>query len=348
MRLSFDPTLGNRVQAVFLVAVMSAVVLFVAACVPESEFDDRHLQPIPGPTLRLMGSKGMSPSSPIFMRIFKKENELEIWKLNQDGDYGLLKTYPMCRWSGQLGPKKKQGDRQSPEGVYWVHEGLMNPRSSYHLSFNLGYPNKLEAALGRTGDFLMVHGACSSMGCYAMTDTAMQEIYAIAREAFAGGQQAFQVQALPFRMTPENMVLHRDDAHMPFWQDLKIAYDIFEATRRVPTVDYCDYRYQFDVMPLDPSAELRADAICPALTRDTAPQLLAYQIRDAEAYQRLLGDGLPALAVSYQDGSMHPSFQAMMRQIGPVQMSKKTSLSEVPISRPEAAYVDPYEGVDVR
>lgn len=328
-------------------ALAVAGLLAFSACVPDAEFDDRHLKPIPAPTLRLMGSKGMSPSSPIFMRIFKRENELEIWKQGSDRKYALLKTYPMCRWSGQLGPKKKQGDRQSPEGVYWVHEGLMNPRSSYHLSFNLGYPNQLEQALGRTGDFLMVHGACSSMGCYAMTDTAMQEIYAIAREAFAGGQKAFQVQALPFRMTPENMVLHRENAHMPFWRDLKEAYDIFEATGKEPTVAYCDYRYQFDVTPVDPNAELRADAACPALIRNTDPERLAYQMRDAEAYQLLMAEGLPALTVSYQDGSMHPSFRAMMRQLGPIKMSKKTSLSEVPISQPEAAYVDPYEAVSL-
>lgn len=331
------PSLKSALKWTTIAALLAVTV----ACVPETEFDDRHLKPIPGKTLSLMSKKDMSPSAPILMRIFKKEAELEIWKQNREGEYALLKTFPMCRWSGDLGPKKKQGDRQAPEGVYWVNQGLMNPNSSFYLSFNLGYPNKLERALGYTGDFLMVHGACSSRGCYAMTDEGVQEIYSIAREAFAGGQQAFQVQALPFRMTARNMAIHREHEHMPFWQDLKVAYDIFEATRRVPTVNYCGGRYQFDVRAKD-GVKMHPTQACPVLERNLDPKLLAYKVEQQQEYKRYIDEGMPALAVSFQDGGMHPSFQAMMKRLGPLEMSKRTSISEVPISRPEVAYANPY------
>ncbi len=180
----------------------------LASCVT-TDSDRRHLVPIPAALLSQMSDKGMSAGDPIFVRIFKKESELEVWKRDRSGQYALLKTYPMCRWSGQLGPKQREGDRQAPEGFYTVTPELMNPRSQFHLSFNLGYPNALERSQGFTGSALMVHGACTSAGCFAMTDDGVSEIYAMAREAFSSGQRSFQVQSLPFRMTPENMAIHR-------------------------------------------------------------------------------------------------------------------------------------------
>jgi murein L,D-transpeptidase YafK len=199
--------------------------------------------PIPQETLDLMQAKGLKASSPILVRIFKKESELEIWKRRDDGRYALLKTYPICRWSGKLGPKLKQGDKQAPEGFYTVNSWQMNPKSSYHLSFNLGYPNKLDKAYRRTGDFLMVHGNCRSAGCYAMTDVLIEEIYAIAREAFAGGQKKFQVQAMPFRMTDDNMKKYAKGRWVGFWTDLKKGYDAFEITNIPPKIDVCERRY---------------------------------------------------------------------------------------------------------
>ncbi|MBF6723646.1 murein L,D-transpeptidase, partial [Acinetobacter baumannii] len=149
-----------------------------------------------------------------------------IWKHDRSGRFALLKTYPICRWSGQLGPKTKDGDRQAPEGFYRVTADMLNPGSDYYLSFNLGYPNRLERALGNTGSSIMVHGACSSSGCFALTDQGMAEIYPVVREALAGGQEAFQVQSLPFRMTVENMIRHRKSPHFDFWRNLKEGYDI--------------------------------------------------------------------------------------------------------------------------
>ncbi len=167
-----------------------------------------------------MAKKGMKPESPVLVRIFKQESELEVWKMDKSGQYALLKTYPMCRWSGKLGPKRASGDRQAPEGFYHVSAGMLNPKSQYYVSFNLGYPNRLESALGYTGEALMVHGACSSSGCYAMTDQGVGEIYAVVARALSGGQERFQVQAYPFRMTAENMAEHRGDPSRSFWRTM--------------------------------------------------------------------------------------------------------------------------------
>lgn len=231
--------------------------------------DDRGNVPIPQKLKVKMHAKGMSPASPIMLRIFKQENELEVWKRNHTGRYALLETYEICKWSGKLGPKFKEGDRQAPEGFYFVNKHLMNPRSAYHLSFNMGFPNRFDHAHGRTGSHLMVHGACSSAGCYAMTDEYVEEIYALAREAFAGGQKSFQIQALPFRMTAANMAKHRDHRHFPFWQMLKKGYDHFEITKVPPKVDVCGKRYVFNTQS---SGSYNATAACPTMEM---PQKLA-------------------------------------------------------------------------
>ncbi len=156
-----------------------------------------------------------------------------------------LKTFPICRWSGQLGPKLKEGDRQTPEGFYSVTPQQLNPNSAYHLSFYIGFPNAYGKAHGATGSHLMVHGASTSAGRYAMTDQAVEETYAIAREAFAGGQKAFQFQALPFRMPAQNMVAYRSDPNIAFWRQLKEGSDRFEATGEEPTISVSEKRYVF-------------------------------------------------------------------------------------------------------
>ena len=206
----------------------------------------RSLQPLSPQMIAAIERKNMSKESPILVRIFKEKSELEVWKEDNTGRMALLKTYPICRWSGDLGPKIKEGDRQAPEGFYTITPSLMNPNSSYYLSINLGYPNAYDRAHNRTGAFLMIHGDCSSRGCYAMTDEQMAEIYALARESFFGGQGSFQIQAFPFRMTPQNMARHRNSQHMAFWRMLKVGYDHFEVTRQEPKVDVCDRRYVFN------------------------------------------------------------------------------------------------------
>jgi murein L,D-transpeptidase YafK len=204
------------------------------------------MQPLSESMLADLESRKMAKESPILVRIFKEEAELEVWKVDKTGRFALLRTYPICRWSGELGPKMQQGDRQAPEGFYTITSDLMNPNSQYYLAINTGFPNAYDRANDRTGAFLMIHGDCASAGCYAMTDEQIAEIYALAREAFFGGQRSFQVQAYPFRMTPINMARHRNSPHMAFWQMLKQGYDHFEVTRLEPKVDVCDRHYVFN------------------------------------------------------------------------------------------------------
>ncbi len=208
-------------------------------------------RPISAEIAKKMKAKGMVASAPIMARIYKEDNVLEIWKETGIGRYDLLETFEICKWSGKLGPKIVEGDRQAPEGFYTVNAYQMNPLSDYYLSFNIGYPNAFDRALGRTGTNLMVHGACSSAGCYSMTDERIADIYALAREAFKGGQKSFQIQAFPFRMTPENMASYRDDPNIEFWRMLKEGSDHFEITHVPPKVNVCDKHYVFNQIAED-------------------------------------------------------------------------------------------------
>ena len=224
---------------------------------------EKENTPIPSYLKAKMSDIGVAERDGIFIRIFKKEAELEVWKRKSSGKYALLKTYEICAWSGDLGPKFKEGDRQAPEGFYRVTPGLMNPNSSFHLAFNLGFPNAYDRSLERTGSFLMVHGACSSAGCYSMEDEQIEEIYALAREAFLGGQKAFQVHAFPYRMTAENMAIFQKDKHMPFWRTLKRGYEHFELTSVAPKVDSCNRGYVFNAKATD-GGKFDAKNACPA------------------------------------------------------------------------------------
>ncbi|SMP28845.1 L,D-transpeptidase family protein [Shimia sagamensis] len=184
-----------------------------------------------------------SLGAPIYIRIFKEERELELWVHTPANTYALFKTYPICNHSGGLGPKLKEGDRQSPEGFYTVTKSALNPNSSYHLSFNLGFPNRFDRAHDRTGSFLMVHGDCVSIGCYAMTDPAIEEIYVAVEEALKGGQSSIPVHAFPFRPTPKRMALASGQRWEAFWQQLAPAYHAFAETGRPPLITVDNGRY---------------------------------------------------------------------------------------------------------
>ena len=172
---------------------------------------------------------------PVFIRIFKEESLLEVWIKPAD-EYLLFKQYPICAFSGHLGPKLKEGDKQSPEGFYKVTKHLLNPKSKFHLAFNLGYPNAYDKAHKRTGSYLMVHGACVSVGCYAMTNAKIEEIYKLVDQALKDGQKYVQVHAFPFRMTEENMAEHEGSQWYDFWTELKEGYDYFEAEKLPPHI----------------------------------------------------------------------------------------------------------------
>ncbi|ALE03232.1 putative exported protein [Bartonella ancashensis] len=192
-----------------------------------------------------MAVNGIDQYAPIMMRFFKEESIAEIWKQNRKGRFVLVAYYGICKWSGGLGPKYKEGDYQTPEGFYTVRANQMNPRSQYYLSFNIGFPNSYDRAHNRTGSYIMVHGGCSSVGCYAMSDKNMAQIYAFARDALRGGQKEFYVHSFPFRMTDANMDRYRTYPHYPFWMMLKEGYDFFEKHHIPPEVDVREKRYVF-------------------------------------------------------------------------------------------------------
>ncbi|KGF70690.1 Pollen allergen Poa pIX/Phl pVI, C-terminal [Hoeflea sp. BAL378] len=244
--------------------------------------------PLPAKLVNKMKANDMSTRSPIMMRIFKEEGVLEVWKQKGNGRFDIIASYEICKWSGELGPKFKEGDRQAPEGYYRIYPAQMNPKSSYYLSFNMGYPNSYDRSYGRTGSNLMVHGACSSAGCYSMTDEQVLEIYGFARDAFKGGQEYFLVEALPFRMTPENMARHRDSEHFEFWKMLKVGYDHFELTKRPPKVDVCERQYVFNQIPQVENASFQATAACPPASLPTtlASAYFAYEKSWNESFSK--------------------------------------------------------------
>jgi murein L,D-transpeptidase YafK len=221
----------------------------------------------------------IAPEAPVYIRVFKEESELEVWKARTNGRYALIKTFPVCNWGGTLGPKRTMGDSMSPEGFYRVAPDAMKPDSKYHLAFNIGYPNALDRALGRTGSFIMVHGDCRSVGCFAMSDKGIEEIYAFVRDALAGGEPTVPVHIFPFRMTAENMKRHTDNPARDTWGPLKEAYDDFTRTREPPKIGMCGKRYV--VNSLTPVGD-DPDAACPVfvgkllapLSRRTAKRLV--------------------------------------------------------------------------
>src|SRR6516164_11844500 len=202
-------------------------------------------------TLQTMANLNMDRAAPVMLRIYKEEKVLEIWKQDRTGKYVLLKSYPICKYSGTIGPKIREGDRQAPEGFYEITPEQMNPLSHEYLSFNIGFPNAFDRSLGRTGSFIMVHGGCRSIGCYAMTDEQMDEIYSLLAEAFRGGQDKMQLQAFPFRMTQDNLALHANRPEAPFWSMLKECSDAFAKLGKPPIVAVCNQRYVFNSAPAD-------------------------------------------------------------------------------------------------
>ncbi|MFH6786565.1 MULTISPECIES: L,D-transpeptidase family protein [Methylobacterium] len=282
--------MGVRGRTILCLAALLAAAPAIAA--------PKHLAPVPPATVALMAARNMAPSAPVLLRAYKQEAEIEVWKRAADGRFVHLKTFPICRWSGQLGPKTRAGDRQAPEGFYSVAARQLNPNSAYYLSFDVGYPNAYDRAHGGTGSALMVHGTCSSAGCFAMTDRQVGEIYALVRDALAGGQAAFQFQAFPFRMTARALARHRTDRHIAFWRQLKEGSDRFEATGREPLVGVEGGRYVFSPYP-DPAVEALA---------------AARRTEEEARIQALVEGGVEAVRTTYADGGQHPSFTALIKR----------------------------------
>jgi len=301
-----------------LVSAALAAAIALTGCNPEDVVPTGRSQALLSEkTLAQIEAKQMDKDSPILARIFKEEAEMEIWKKTRDGEFALLKTYPICRWSGDLGPKKKEGDRQAPEGFYTITPGQMNPASNYYLAFNTGFPNAYDRAWGYTGSELMVHGDCSSRGCYAMTDEQIQEIYALARDSFFGGQKAFQLEAFPFRMTALNMAKHRNNPNFAFWKMLKEGYDSFEATRQEPKVAVCDKHYVFDAAAPENSTKplnFSPRGQCPVYRLDPAVADAVLDHRRQEQIQMAsyIAHDIAVVPFRVGDGGMNPVFEAKL------------------------------------
>ena len=207
---------------------------------------------------RRLAGAGLAAGNPVMIRIFKKESQLELW-MQRSGGFALFETYPICAWSGKLGPKVREGDRQAPEGLYRVNVHQLRRSGRNARSFYIDYPNALDRALGRTGSAIMVHGRCASIGCFAMTDPAIEEIYALVEHALYAGQDHIEVHVFPFRMTETNLAANSRSQWHPYWLNLKDGYDLFEETRIPPKVSVCAGKYVFDAGELPDGATTRLD-----------------------------------------------------------------------------------------
>ncbi|MGB4812436.1 MAG: murein L,D-transpeptidase family protein [Methylophilaceae bacterium] len=225
--------------------IMFAQPVFSAVDIPTSARATEAAKRISPSLQQALKEKNFALGAPVLIRIFKESSELEVW-LQSGIEYRLFKTYKICYFSGNLGPKTKVGDRQSPEGFYTISPKQLNPNSNYHLAFNLGYPNAYDRAYQRTGDALMVHGNCVSIGCYAMTDQQIEEIYTIAAATLKSGQPSIQVQAFPFRLNDANLAKHQNSEWLSFWQNLKQGSDFFERTKTPPKVSIKNKQYVFE------------------------------------------------------------------------------------------------------
>ena len=237
---------NSRLRFLLVIGVLFFGVLALAAWryAPRSDRSaaaSKRVRPALEAALRV---KGLRWGAPVFIRIFKEEKELELW-VDNGKEFKHFKTWPICKYSGALGLKLKEGDGQAPEGFYFVPRSRMNPRSRFHLSFNLGYPNTYDRAHKRTGSALMVHGNCVSIGCYAMTDERIEEIYSLCDVALMNGQRFFRGHAFPFRMTEANMKRHGVSKWINEWKNLKGGYDWFEKAKRPPNVTVSGKQYLF-------------------------------------------------------------------------------------------------------
>ncbi len=199
-----------------------------------------------------LARKGLKRGDAVFLRLFKASSELEVW-LRRDTQFTLLDIYPICHWTGTLGPKIREGDKQSPEGFYSIASSQIRLVGRWRNAFNLGFPNPLDRTLKRSGSHILIHGGCSSTGCFAMTDQVQAELYDLLQSAFQGGQKHVHVHVFPFRMTEENLALHKDHPAARSWTELKAGYDAFESTRMPPRVALCGPRYSITAAePGDP------------------------------------------------------------------------------------------------
>ncbi len=241
----------NLKWLLFLTCALIGCGLFIAPRIiaksPSSSLSKASLHRVQPRLTNELKQQGLTWGAPVYLRAFKEEKILELW-VQETGKktFKLFRSYPIAAASGKLGPKKKEGDQQVPEGFYSVPAGMMNPHSRFHLAFNIGYPNHYDRGLGRTGSFIMVHGSNVSSGCLAMTDEKIEEIYNLCDAAHRKGQKAFQIHIFPFRMNNElRFKKAHNHQYYDFWQNLRQGYDWFEKHRHPPNVRSAKGKYFF-------------------------------------------------------------------------------------------------------
>ena len=235
----------NIINSLKLLLFIFLLCSFKAAAIPSSARAERAISRVELSLKKELSKKGLIYGAPIFIRIFKSPGILELWIQSDTKEFVNFKSYNICSFSGHLGPKLKEGDSQSPEGFYFVNAHRLNPWSQFHLSFDLGYPNKYDRYHGRTGSALMVHGNCMSIGCFAMTDPYIDEIYALATAALKAGQPFFRVHSFPFKLEKSNLSKYKSSQWYPFWLNLKTGYDYFNKHKRPPNVEVVKGQYVF-------------------------------------------------------------------------------------------------------
>lgn len=303
--------MSSAVRTICLFFLLAVTAGSLTACGNFLPGDGKANAPLSSALRAALQSADAAPGAPMVVRIFKQEKTLEVWKQSRSGAFRMIRSYDICAFSGDLGPKIKEGDRQSPEGFYNITPGLMNPKSSYYLSFNTGFPNKFDRSWARTGSELMVHGDCSSRGCYAMTDQGIAEIYALARETFKGGNPNFQLEIFPFHMTATNLAKQASNANMTFWKNIKEGYDLFELNQAPPSWDVCERKYVFNASAATP---LDAAGACPVIAR---PQtLLAKQAADDAALIAAIADQQQAAARLAAEARQQAADQAAAKARG--------------------------------
>lgn len=224
----------------FLVSVCSQ------AGIPTSPRAEQAMSRVKQKLQAELSQQQLAFAKPVYIRIFKQPAILEVWVERADGRFKRFKQYDICSYSGELGPKLKEGDKQSPEGFYFITPDSLNPNSRFYLSFNLGFPNIYDRYHSRTGSALMVHGNCVSIGCYAMTDPQIAEIYTLVAAAFAAGQPFIRVHAFPFRLEADRLANYSSHPWYNFWKNLKQGYDYFNQFQRPPNTEVRQGRYVFD------------------------------------------------------------------------------------------------------
>lgn len=236
----------NRTFVILFAFFTISRISFAESKIPSSNRSRRAIARVEPELKEEFEKKKIQYEAPIFIRIFKESKELELW-VKTENQFNLFKTYEICTYGiGTLGPKVRQGDGQAPEGFYFVTPQRLNPVSAFHLSFDLGYPNFYDRIHKRTGGNLMVHGSCVSIGCFAMTDVVIEEIYAIADVSFRNGQSFFRVHIFPFRMNSKNMETYKQSEWIEFWNNLKEGYDFFEKYKTPPNVEVRNKKYIFE------------------------------------------------------------------------------------------------------